>query len=372
MIVVGLSPAAATGQLADPTNAGAAYAEVLSTYGEDPAAAVRGLLQWPRRDIQRGLVQFPRTPAGLTLRSGGDPAKRLLQQMALLHVEAAFAHYRRNDGDLMGFHLEWSRRIVRHELPWPTLDVLRTTPIDDAFRTEWALLVSGFFHLELGLAEGRRFLDEELQAAPGDPMLLLARGMTEEIDAGERAQPRTIAQVGANRFPATRTATVLTRRARAALEAAAALYRRALATEPALYEARIRLGRTLFHLGELGDAQRELEHALAQPLGDHEQYLATLFIAAVHEQHQQPARAERYLTRAVELFPAAQAPYLELSRLKALSDPDTAGEILLDMFGRSVAPSASAVADPWWVYDAGLGGSMQARLQRLRSEARPR
>jgi tetratricopeptide (TPR) repeat protein len=291
--------------------------------------------------------------------------------MALLHVETAFAHYRRNDGDLMGVHLEWSRRIVSHELPWPTLDVLRTTPVDRAFRTELALLVAGFFHLELALAEVRRFLDDELKVAPDDPMLLLARGVTEEIAAGERAQPRAIPEVSVNRFSAKGAATArITGRRRAALEAATALYRRALARDAALHEARLRLGRTLFHLREVAEARREFEHALAQPLANHEEYLATLFVATLHEQHQQRDQAEQYFTRAAELFPAAQAPYLGLSRLKALSDPAAAGEILLEMFGRSVAPSASGVADPWWVYDAGFGASMPARLERLRTEAR--
>ena len=369
---VGLCPLAATGQPADPTR-GTAYAQVLSTYGDDPAGAVRALMKWPLGEIERGLFQFPRTPAGVTLRSGGDPSKRLLEQMALLHVETAFAHYRRNDGDLMGAHLKWSGRIVRHELPWPELDVLRTTPIDRAFRTELALLVAGFFHLELASDEARRFLDEELKVAPHDSMLLLARGITEEVAASERAQPRAVPEVRVNRLSAEGAATArMLGRRRAALEAATSLYRRALVADPALHEARLRLGRTLFDLGEMVEAQRELEHALAQPLATHEEYLATLFVAALHEHHQRHDEAERDFTRAAELFPAAQAPYLGLSRLKALSDPAAAGETLLEMFGRSVAPGTSGVADPWWLYDAGFGASMPTRLARLRTEARSR
>jgi len=330
-------------------------------------------MKWPRRDIDRAIVQFPRTPAGVTLRSGGDPAKRLLQQMALLHVETAFAHYRRNDGDLMGVHLEWSRRIVGHDLPWPTLDVLRTTPIERAFRVEWALLVTGFFHLELAFSDVRRFLDEELKVAPHDAILLLARGITEEVAASERAEPRAVPEVRGNRLSAEGAATArISGRRRAALEAATSLYRRALVADPALHEARLRLGRTLFDLGEMVEAQRGLEHALAQPLANHQEYLATLFVAALHEHHQRHDEAERDFTRAAELFPAAQAPYLGLSRLKTLSDPDAAGEILLEMFGRDVSTSAAGVADPWWLYDAGFGASMPTRLDRLRTEARSR
>ncbi len=89
---VGMTPLAATDQPADRATRGTAYAEVLSTYGDDQAAAVRVFMKWPLGDIERGLVQFPRTPAGATLRSGGAPAQRLLKQMALLHVETAFAH----------------------------------------------------------------------------------------------------------------------------------------------------------------------------------------------------------------------------------------------------------------------------------------
>lgn len=368
---IGLSPLAATGQPAEPT-LGTAYAKVLSTYGDDPAGAIRTLMKWPISEIERGLVQFPRTPAGVMLRSGADPSKRLLEQMALLHVETAFAHYRRKDGDLMGVHLKWSGRIVRHELPWPERDVLRSTPIDRAFRTEFALLVAGFFHLELASDEARRFLDDELEVAPHDSRLLLARGITEEVASSERAQPRAVPEVR-DRLPAEGTATArMSGRRRAALEAATSLYRRALVTDPGLHEARVRLGRTLFDLGDMLEAQRELERALAQPLANHERYLATLFVAALHEHHHRRDDAERDFTRAAELFPAAQAPYLGLSRLKALSDPAAAGETLLEMFGRSVAPGTSGVADPWWLYDAGFGASMPTRLAALRTEARSR
>lgn len=233
--------------------------------------------------------------------------------------------------------------------------------------------MTGFFHLELALSDVRRFLDEELKGAPQDPMMLLARGITEEIAASERAQPRPIPEVSVNRLSAEGAATArIAERRRAALEAATLLYRRALVGDPALHEARLRLGRSLFDLGQVAEAQRELEHALGQPLANHEQYLATLFVAALHEQHQQHDAAERHFARAAELFPAAQAPYLALSRLKAISDPDAAGEILLEMFGHSVSASASGVADPWWLYDAGFGASMPGRLDRLRTEARRR
>lgn len=371
--LVAVVPPPTLSQPSDRSTQGAAYAEVLSTYGDDPAAAVRVLTQWPRSNIERGLVQLPRTPAGNTLRTGGDTGQRLLQQMALLHTEAAFAHSRRHDGDQMDVHLEWAQRIARHDLPWPALDALRTPPVGAAFHTEWALLVAGFFQLELALADARRFVDGELKRVPEEPRLLLARGITEEIGASERAGPRALLDAGAQQRPPERVSRGRTPGRRVvALEAAASLYRRALAANPVLHEARIRLGRSLFDLGHAAEAQRELEQALAQPLSLQDEYLATLFVAALHEQQRRPDEAQRQFARAASLFPAAQAPYLALSRLQAQSNPEAAGEILLTMFGRSAPAGVAGVADPFWVYDAGLGASMAARLDRLRAEARGR
>ena len=348
------------------------YLALLSTYRTDPATAAQAFSRWPLNDVGRAIVQVPRTHAGDILRASGTSAARLLNGLALLHMETAFAHYERNDGERMGDHLVWSRRLVRRDLPWPTIDRLHIAATDPRFVTDWRLTITGFFHNKLAFAEARRFLDEEIDHAPRDPLLLLARGMTEEISASERAQLRPAPSPRLDLASGTRGRMpdigLGTQRRRALLEAAR-LYRTALVADSAVHDARLRLGRVLFELGGDGDAVVELERTLAQDDDRAHRYLAHLFLAAISERRGGEAdAASRYLS-AADLFPAAQAPYLGLSRLQSQRDPSRASETLREMFGRSLPPSPDGVPDPWWMYDAGYGASLPARLEKLRAEA---
>jgi hypothetical protein len=370
LMLLGWWPLTAASQ---PSVQGAAYAAVLDTYADDPSEAIRAFTTWTRADVQRGIRQLPHTSVGSILRTGGDRGQRLFKRMALLHTETALAHYSRNDRDSMNAHLEWSRRVVRHELPWPTLDHLRVPAIGPAFKTEWALTIAGFFHTRLAFAEARRFLDEELRVDSENGRLLLARGMTEEIAASERARPLTAPTLRPGRPSgslAPRPADQMTRTRRAALDTAAAFYRRAIAADPSLHEARLRLGRVLFDRGDVVDAQLELERTQAQELGDDHHYLVSLFLAAVCQRNGRMDEAAQHFRLAAAFFPSAQAPYLGLSQLQALSDPTAAGDILRQMFGRGAVPTTPVIPDPWWLYDAGFGASLPARVERLRAEAR--
>jgi tetratricopeptide (TPR) repeat protein len=365
-------PTAAVAQIAPSLTPGAAYAAVVTTYSADPLKAIRELAAWSRAQVDRGIKQFPETPAGSRLL---DPAAtpHLLERLALLHAETAFAHYNRGDGETMGTHLEWSRRFVRHALPWPAMERRPGSGPDALFHTRWVLTIAGFFHNRLAFAEARRFLDEELQASPAHALLLLARGITEEIAASERALANGAAAVRSSRFSGTRvllSPDQIARPRRAALESAAVFYRRAAAADASVHEARLRLGRVLFDLGDDAAAQQEFEQIGMLRLRPDHEYLLSLFLAAVHERSLRPDEAAGHYRRAATLFPAAQAPYLGLSRLQALRDPEAAGEMLRQMFALTVAPTASAVPDPWWLYDAGFGATLPARLKMLRAEVR--
>jgi tetratricopeptide (TPR) repeat protein len=347
------------------------YLAIVSTYRRDPPAAVRALTRWTLSDVQRAIVQIPRTRGGEILRANETSAVRLVNGMVLLHMETAFAHYDRNAGQAMGDHLQWSRRLVRRDLPWPVFDRLRIPLSAAGFVTDWALAIAGFLHTKLAFAEARRFLDEEIEHGSGQPQLLLARGMTEEIAGSERALapsrgPRTDL-IGGTRGRTPRPA-VNTQRRRAMLEAAR-FYRAALAADASAHAARLRLGRVLYGLDEDADALVELERALAEGDEHANQYLAHLFLAALHERNGRDADAVRHFKAAAALFPSSQVPYLGLSRRQGQQDPADASQILRQMFANSVPPSPTAVPDPWWLYDAGFGASLPERLTKLRTEA---
>jgi VWFA-related protein len=158
------------------------------------------------------------------------------------------------------------------------------------------------------------------------------------------------------------------------LRKAEKLFRRALTAEPALVEARIRLGRVLHLLGQPEDAARELRQAVATLLsGDGSAaspdsrlllYLAEMFYGAAAEELGQRARAQASYARAAELYPDAPSPRLALSQL-ALHDNDQAAA--LDAVQRAMQPPPGGRDrdDPWWRYHAIQGRDASAWFARL-------
>ena len=56
---------------------GVEYSAVLSEFANDPVKAVSVLAQWTLGDVERGIVQVPRTATGAILRAGDEPGRRL-------------------------------------------------------------------------------------------------------------------------------------------------------------------------------------------------------------------------------------------------------------------------------------------------------
>ena len=163
LLMLGACASQAHGQTAAAPSPSDAYVAVVSTYAAQPAQAVRALSQWRTSDVERALEQIPRTTAGSIVLTGGDGAERMLERMALLHAETALTHYERDDTDAMRAHLEWSRRIVHHDLPWPTPGDTPGFVVNPKFVSDWALTIVGFFQTKLAFSEARRFLDQELK-----------------------------------------------------------------------------------------------------------------------------------------------------------------------------------------------------------------
>lgn len=369
LLVLGACASEAHGQTAAVPSSRDAYVAVVSTYATQPAQAVRTLSQWRTSDVERALAQIPRTTAGSIVRTGGDGAERLLKRMALLHAETAMAHYERDDTGAMRAHLEWSRRILHHNLPWPTPDGAPVIAVNPDFVADWALTIVGFFQTKLAFFEARRFLDQELTTASDRARLLLARGMTEEIAASERALPRNDSARRSDsndpsRLAAPRPGNSSARRG--SLADAIDFYRQAIAANPSLHTARLRLGRVLLELGHEAGALVELERTLAEDEAPADRYLANLFLASLHERNGRVGEATFHFKAAAALFRSAQAPYLGLSHLQLQRDPAGAADTLQAMFDRPLE-TTGGVPDPWWLYDAGFGASFRSRLEQLRA-----
>jgi tetratricopeptide (TPR) repeat protein len=147
------------------------------------------------------------------------------------------------------------------------------------------------------------------------------------------------------------------------LDAAARVYRQAVAAHPDLPELRLRLGRILALLDRLDEAERQLGLAMALQPDGRQAYLAALFVADLRERQERPKDAMAAYAAARQAWPGAQAPVVALARLRVLSgEADAARALLADVHAERDMRERS---DPWLGYVGGQGWRLAGALAEL-------
>jgi tetratricopeptide (TPR) repeat protein len=249
-----------------------------------------------------------------------------------------------------GLNLHWE--LARMLLAAATPDPRRDPFVRDWYRATVAIgqAVEYFDVLQIG---------EGLRLFPDDPELLLLKGAEREAMASPlfQAFARSIG-------PSLRSGIGSVGRE---LDAAADFYRRALAADPQLAEARIRLGRVLGLQGRAEEAVRELESALAADLDSQHRYFALLFLGAAREGLGQPADAVQAFEQAARAE-GARVPHLAIARLAREHGDRAQTTASLE---RALAPlTRDAAIDPWWLYHSAQGRRRAPWLDDLRRRAR--
>jgi tetratricopeptide (TPR) repeat protein len=215
------------------------------------------------------------------------------------------------------------------------------------------------FCLDAAVQWGR----DGLERFPRDPSLLLTVGATVEEEATLWTTGRTA--------PAQRTRTAATtmaslrERERLFLDAERVLAE-AVETDPAMTEARIRLGRVQFWLGHDEAARKTLEEALRRGGPSPLRYLAHLFLGQVHERGGATAEAIREFTRALEVHPESQAARVALSEATLSTGDDEGARAILEQ-ALALAGRRSA-RDAHWGYVASTSDGGAALFNELRQE----
>jgi tetratricopeptide (TPR) repeat protein len=221
------------------------------------------------------------------------------------------------------------------------------------------------WHAEMCLAEGLRWVRNGLKWAARDPLLLLARGAMEE--SGSTLLPR-LRQLRPGLTPTQRQEALdVQREGRIQLERAKSALEAAAAADPTLDEARLRLGRIQWRLGEEERARAAFEAVIARGGGDPGHgYLAHLFLGRVHEDARRHGDAEREYRAALEAFPQAQVAAVALGHvLHVTGRAAPARQAIQDGLGHA---GRRTEGDPYWDYLQSSVAAAEALFEELRQE----
>jgi tetratricopeptide (TPR) repeat protein len=149
------------------------------------------------------------------------------------------------------------------------------------------------------------------------------------------------------------------------MDGAEARYAAALALQPGLLEAHLRLGRVRLLRGNARDALRELDVVVAQSSDPFQRHLAYLFQGAAREELGDFEGAVSAYEAATREAPQAQSALIALGRACSRLGEGARAQ---DAFARAFR--ASRAFDPWWLYLHGQPRRMERLLVELRGLVR--
>ena len=144
------------------------------------------------------------------------------------------------------------------------------------------------------------------------------------------------------------------------------LFRRALKSDPALHEARVRLARVLIERKRYQDALTELRAALEGAASPAVRFYAHLFAGRAEQALGRLDAAAQNVAEAVKLFPTAQSALLAQSQV-ALMRADANGAIQPITQLPPDPPDDFRRGDPWWSYRLAAGREWAEVYDRLKA-----
>lgn len=260
------------------------------------------------------------------------------------------------DGRLAGFEVGSEHWTIARLL----LDEVRPRPEADPAVAAWYQAAAAhmarrgeFGQLGILTQAGRKMF-------PRDATLALMEGIKHHVMASARVQsavpgvllPRGVRlDIGA-RVPE--------------LQQARRLYEDALRLDPALVEARVRLGHVLGELEQPQAAATVLREALATAGEPVMQYYAALCLGEQERRLGRFGEARAALERASTLYPFAQSPLLALSLVSRAQGDREAAVAAIDRLMRLPAERHDP-DDPWWTYYISPGRHSIALMARAQS-----
>jgi tetratricopeptide (TPR) repeat protein len=359
--LVWLAGLAGSGSAEDPPRRSPYVALVHRYAAGEREVAVQELGSLPPEALRADLARFKRLKRIAARCPTCEPAKERarfpFRAAVMLHTDRAWLGRTQASPSVESPH-------AGHALQM--LDLSPDSEEGRSFARRWFLAMALRAQADAFWPEALRWAREGLRRFPEDAELLLAAGTLEETLASIHLTPPppippldgTLARVRLLNLAPMRTR----------LHEAEEALTLALAADPSLDEARLRLGRVSWRLGKLEAAAAALDSVLAREGDARTRYLALLFRGRVHEDARQLDDAVRSYAAAAALDPTCQTANLALSHALHRKGQGRASrdalEAAVERGGRRSA------ADAFWSYPWGQSSRARALLETLREEAR--
>ena len=242
--------------------------------------------------------------------------------------------------------------------------LLLLVPEGKDFARRWFHAVALQDRLDDCFEEAIRWIDIGAQWFPADAAILLTRGMIyESLAVRQRRLSREMPPFG-SRAREAHLAAVLERaerfrQARLSLE-------RAVVADPALGEARLRLGHVLWLLGKGDEARAVLEKLIERGPEATTLHVARMFLGRIHQDAGREDAALREYRAALALQPTSQPAAIALGEaLQQAGEPQAARatvEAALAVAGQRQLPQSI------WEYEYGQSRLAPELMQRLRED----
>jgi tetratricopeptide (TPR) repeat protein len=293
----------------------------------------------------------------------------VLPAAAGLHLETGHAALQKGDEECGLGHLLAAQTIVDSE-GWTAVpkEMPDRAALYDRVRREIYLGIIFTLQQHQQFEMLLPLLERAHQQFPKDADVLLALGTLNELRATAIMLRRV--EIPAKQNPG---ASWRRQQRREYLDKAAGHFRDALKIDPALAEARVRLGRVLKERGKLPEARRELEAAVASVAASPSpsmfvHYLGTLFLGETIESQGDLAGASARYREAVTHWPECQSAHLASSRAFEAMGDRQAARAALQLLWRAEADRKCL--DPWWQYNAGQSWRMRGLVEDLRASVK--
>ncbi len=342
------------------------YLKLVTGYASDEhAEAVRALGEWDNDRLRCDLDNLQAAAVAVS-RCRGECEDRVVFQQFSLRA-ALLLHAEREISSEFGSPVSEQLVVCRTGPQAQVVDrlagmLLLVDPEAKAFLSRLYVSMARRAHWSHCIPQAEQWARMGLKRLPKDGALLLTLGTVLETTAFLTVVPAPRSAIQGSQ--AVRRFEAQTSRLSAMWAEVRRTFEQAVAADPDLHEARLRLGRVLSRLNRLEPARARFEEVLERSSDQVLLYLAHLFLGRIHEDQNRLVEAANEYQAALAIRPLSESAPAALSHALLLMGDVEAAREALDSGLERVGPGVEV--DPYKVYPMAHTEEGQAVLDELR------